>query len=114
MHSISTFRFLTTGRALQEITANYADFTRFARSSRELREIRTIRTRYGMTRNPGMNPVNPRKLQRITQIPHYLLPQQTNYAKFAIFAHQSYVPSYYNHAPCYIAHALDAHILAHP
>ena len=98
MHSISTFRFLTTGRALQEITANYADF---AHSSRELCEICTIHTRYGMTRNPRVNPMNPRKLQRINQILHHSLPQQANYAKFAIFAHQSYVPSYYNYAPCY-------------
>ena len=39
MHSISTFRFLTTGRALQEITANYADFMRFTHSSRELQNL---------------------------------------------------------------------------
>ena len=104
MHSISTFRFLTTGRALQEITANYTDFACFAHSSRELHKIRT---RYGMTRNPRVNPVNPRKLQRITQIPHHSHPTAGKLRKFAIFAHQSYVPFFcYNYAPCYSTYTL--------
>ena len=37
--SLTTFRFLTIDRELQEIGANQPDFTQFAHSSRELREI---------------------------------------------------------------------------
>ena len=38
-HSLSTFRFLTTSRELQEIGANHADFPHFTHSHRKLREI---------------------------------------------------------------------------
>ena len=101
-HSLHTFRFrfLTIGRELKEriaqishilptVPMNYVKFTH-------------------MASNLIVNPMNSRKIQWITQIPHHLHPQQANYTKFATFAHKQ---ESYIHLYTYFMHIVIAHIL---
>ena len=78
------FRFLTIGRELHEIGVNHTDFAHFANSSSKLCEICRIHTHGQQTQ---VNPVNSRKIQRMTQILHNPHPHLSNHVKFVTFAH---------------------------
>ena len=80
-----TFRCLTSGRELSEITANQVKSAPFAHKSHKLHEICTFYSSTSSSLLSDLRPMteNPRKLEQINQISRSLPTASVNYAKFA-------------------------------